>query len=451
MLVIVSDIHLTDGTSGETIHNGAFAAFRERLRDLAYDASHRADGHYAPIEQLDVVLLGDILDVIRSSKWLDGDMRPWSDINDSRFAAKVGQIVTAILDQNEPSLHILRSLSDGKTITIPPATADGKVALVSREPDAAERRPVKVDVHYVVGNHDWFFHLPGEAFNSMRKCVVQKMALCHPPDSPFPHEPEESGMLMQAYRAHSVFARHGDIFDGFNYEHDRNASSLGDAIVVELLNRFPHLVKSLLGNQLSPECLAGLNEIDNVRPTLIVPIWVDALLKRTCQDAGLIKKVKGIWDDLVDEFLKIDFVRHRPWVKRTELEIVLKFSRGASFRRLGDFVESSIAKRIAREGAFYPNAFTEQTFRDRTARYFVYGHTHHHEIVPLDQYSADGTQLTQMYINSGTWRAVHDQAMFRPNEQEFADFHVMTYLAFFKPDERKGRGFETWSGALGKS
>jgi hypothetical protein len=28
---------------------------------------------------------------------------------------------------------------------------------------------------------------------------------------------------------------------------------------------------------------------------------------------------------------------------------------------------------------------------------------------------------------------------------------VMTYLAFFKDDERMGRAFESWSGALTKS
>jgi len=44
MLVIISDLHLTDGTSGVTIHPGAFAIFAKRLRDLAERASCRADG-----------------------------------------------------------------------------------------------------------------------------------------------------------------------------------------------------------------------------------------------------------------------------------------------------------------------------------------------------------------------------------------------------------------------
>ena len=103
MLVIISDLHLTDGTSGETIRAGAFRAFRERLRDMAYDSSWRANGEYKPIESVDVVLLGDILDLIRSTKWPaspkdDGYVRPW----DARkkpdlFQKKIAEISGAIL------------------------------------------------------------------------------------------------------------------------------------------------------------------------------------------------------------------------------------------------------------------------------------------------------------------------------------------------------------------
>jgi len=35
MLVIVSDLHLTDGSSGTTIDPDAFSIFRERLKGLA--------------------------------------------------------------------------------------------------------------------------------------------------------------------------------------------------------------------------------------------------------------------------------------------------------------------------------------------------------------------------------------------------------------------------------
>ena len=51
VLVFLSDIHWTDGTSGETIHSGAFMGFVQDLSRMAKDANAR---------DLEVVLLGDI-------------------------------------------------------------------------------------------------------------------------------------------------------------------------------------------------------------------------------------------------------------------------------------------------------------------------------------------------------------------------------------------------------
>ena len=149
MLVIISDLHLTDGTSGETIKEGAFRVFSSRLRDMAYDASWRADGNYKPIEACDILLLGDILDVIRSTQWLaakrgePGYVRPWDSPANELFATKIKAITAEILRRNSTSLAILRELNNGETITIPPATAIGKPARVEWEPDAPGRVPVK--------------------------------------------------------------------------------------------------------------------------------------------------------------------------------------------------------------------------------------------------------------------------------------------------------------------
>src|SRR5437660_9076020 len=112
MLIIISDLHLTDGTSGETIRAGAFRAFRESLRELAYDASWRSDKQYVPVEGIDLVLLGDILDVIRSTDWCGAPagVRPWGDQNNSRFAEMVARITQKVIRNNTESLAILKSL-----------------------------------------------------------------------------------------------------------------------------------------------------------------------------------------------------------------------------------------------------------------------------------------------------------------------------------------------------
>ena len=82
----------------------------------------------------------------------------------------------------------------------------------------------------------------------------------------------------------------------------------------------------------------------------------------------------------------------------------------------------------------------------------VYGHTHHHEIVVLrDANPKAGFAFDQIHINSGTWRVVHEMAAANTKAEEFAGYKVMTYLVFYQGDERVGRQFESWSGALGKS
>lgn len=72
-----------------------------------------------------------------------------------------------------------------------------------------------------------------------------------------------------------------------------------------------------------------------------------------------------------------------------------------------------------------------------------------HEIILLVVwYGHDGIRK-QVYLNSGMWRRVHDHARCETAEEEFVDYYVLTYLAFFKGDERGGRKFESWSSALG--
>lgn len=457
MLVIVSDLHLTDGTLGETIRTGAFRIFRERLRDLAYDASWRAGGRYQPLEEFHVLLLGDILDVIRSARWLSVKVRPWDDPESPDFVRQLREITEAILQKNAASMKVLRSLSDQELMTIPPATRAGRPAKVARDPGTRTRVPVRVRVHYLVGNHDWFYHLPGASMDAIRQQIVQALGLDNSWNEPFPHDPYENDKIMALYEEHRVFARHGDIYDPFNFENDRNRSSLGDAIVVELLNRFAAEVERELGAVLPRDCREGLREIDNVRPHAIVPVWIDGLLRRTCPDSRVAKKVKEIWDRLADDFLHLPFVQKRdspfnPLDNADKLQYILKFSRGISLSTAG-----RILSRIHHEwnprsrGAYSRFALEEVAFKNRMARSIVYGHTHLHEIIPLDtSYTSEGI-FPQVYLNSGTWRKVYELARRDPDQHEFIGYKVLTYLAFFKGDERRGRSFESWSGALGES
>lgn len=448
MLVIISDLHLTDGSSGATISPGAFRLFTERLRELAYTASWRVDGSYRPIERLDLVLLGDVLDVIRSSQWIARrDVRPWSNPHRPEFVDLVTKITSDILQHNESACHELRSLSQPGGLTLPPASGRGQPATDSFEHE------VDVRTSYMIGNHDWFFHLRGTSYDLLRQSIVRQLGLANSPHDPFPHDPAEYLELQDALRRHKVFARHGDLYDPFNFEGDRDASSLGDAIVVELLNRFAIAVEEQLGDDLPAAALLGLRELDNVRPVILVPVWIDGLLARTCPFPAQRTAVKQIWDRLADEFLSLPFVRQRDTWNPNDLvdglQHVLKFS-----KRLSVGWSSSILAWLHgltgnNSCSYYRHALAEQDFRNRRARHIVYGHTHHAEALPLDASFAEGFVLNQMYFNSGTWRRVHQQTMLDATEHEFIASDVMSYLAFFQGDERGGRAYETWSGSLG--
>ena len=187
-------------------------------------------------------------------------------------------------------------------------------------------------VHGTNADVHWFFHLPGDEFTALRERVAVRMGLSTAPEAPFPHEPSECNELLAALRRHKVIARHGDKFDPFNFEGDRDASSLGDAIVVELLSRFGRQVEIEMVDDLPTATLAGLREIDNIRPLLLIPVWIDGLLERTCPHAATRKEVKRVWDRLADEFLDHPFVRRRdswyPLDMVDGLQQALKFSRG---------------------------------------------------------------------------------------------------------------------------
>ncbi len=464
MLVIISDVHLTDGSSGETVHQGTLRVFRDRLRSLAYAASWRADGKYRPIEELNVVLLGDILDVLRSSKWLkEGNsapswVRPWDGPRGGELPEKIRTITEGILKRNAPFFAMMKKLHGTALTRVPPATPEGRPLRGAGGSPSGHRPPMRVRIFYMVGNHDWFYHLPFPPYVEIRRQIVEALGLENDPLLPFPHDPEELAArdIREIFNDHRVFARHGDIYDRFNFAGDRDVSSLGDAIVVDLVTSFAAEVKAQLSDLLPEECLNGLREIDNVRPLLMVPVWVGGLLRRTCPDVRVRRRVQEVWGDLTSRFLRLPFVRQSlagkgRFTDREKVWWGLMISQkllNPEGRRLVCWLGGKIGNR---KQSYYPFALCEKWFRSRRARFIVYGHTHQHEIVALDSCFAVRGMVHQIYLNSGTWRPVHELGRSNSSREVFASFHTMTYLAFFKGDERGGRTFECWSGALAKS
>ena len=430
MLVIFSDIHLTDGTSGTTIVPRAFKKFGNILSDII------GDPQQAKIKEIQIVLLGDIFDVIRSNRWLRKEndnrnrpIRPWSAPQDAdsdgwNVEHYTKDIVQAIINHpnNIEAMGYLRQ---------------------SQKEWAAQN--VKVDFTYLMGNHDWLIN----RYDSTRLDIANFIGMRHPQwysANPFPEI-----FLFEDYR---VLARHGDYYDRFNRENDRDSSSLGDAIIIDLLDRFPEAVRLSLGLDEKDELYQALKEIDNVRPILKVPAWVQGVCNYF---PGVEEKIHRIWNDTVDRFFALDFVKeHDRWGPDfiDFLEMALRLTSSFSFERLQKILGTWVAKGLYQKQDDYRRfAYNEWALKRNQARYVVYGHTHKAEQVPLDTVSLPGPpeeMLEKVYFNSGTWRKVFEQTVFDAENCEFIGWHVMTFLVFYLAGEREpDRHFEMWSASLG--
>ncbi len=110
------------------------------------------------------------------------------------------------------------------------------------------------------------------------------------------------------------------------------------------------------------------------------------------------------------------------------LELAIRLTDRFSFKTIDDIVVWARRKFNPEEITFARHALKEEAFLDRAAQFIVYGHTHHHEIVPLDSFPGSPRPTNQIYLNSGTWHTYFDLATYKPAEQKFIPYQVLTYL-----------------------
>jgi DNA-binding TFAR19-related protein (PDSD5 family) len=314
----------------------------------------------------------------------------------------------------------------------------------------------------MVGNHDWYYHLKGEAFDAIRAEIIRAMGLSNPPtpfpfdlqklDPGLPWEEDDAPAIRKLFEEYRVFARHGDMYDSFNFDRElgRDNPTLGDALAMEVINKYPETLKRIPG--LDPEIVDKLRQITNVRPALATPLWVSHQLRMLAR-ANMLnevseKELKEVWDRLAGEFLELDFVRRKDKSFKFDivdkLQAAVKLSSLVSFETIEKLTLRLYAGKRPSNRSFSRYALEEPAFLDHSARFFVYGHTHHHETIPLDYDEVDGHHI---YFNSGTWHTYYDLARKNPNEKKFVPYKALTYITFYKPQEHDGRSFETWSGA----
>lgn len=448
MLVLISDLHLTDGSCGSSLSGRACELLLERIEELAVRASWRASGVYQPLERIDVVLLGDTLDLLQSTQWLQTRVRPWSNLHSAEGAAFLRALVTDILRHNEAALAVLRGNATEGGIPLVPADRYGRPAA------GAAPQIVPLKIHYVVGEHDWPLHLVGPAFDVLRQSVAMSLGLASGGDGPFASEPADDQRLAEILGRHRAVARHGDQFDQLSFSGSRDQPSLADVLLIELVLPFVEQVRREFSADLPPAVHQGLSELGQVRPLPLMSVWLDALLDRACPSAALRSKIQRHWDRAADRMLALDVVRSGNLCERhgvaAGLAGLLKFNR----RPTGNWATAVREWCQANEvcgGSLAMQALAEHDFRNRRAKYVVYGHTHQADMAALENSAAGGFALPQLYFNTGTWQRVHRPTQLAPGPQEFIASESFNLVTVYQGDERGGRGYETWSANLGLS
>lgn len=432
MLVFISNLQLNDGTLGAAIPPQAMELFLTKLRELAFAASHRADGVYRPIEVIDLVLLGDTMDFIGSAHWLSTNARPWHDPHSPESMAAFEQIGSAVLEGNESTLQLFRELAAGESIRLP---RDERRSI---DLENVQERPLAARIHYMAGDRDWPLHLPDEAASQLRRRIAQSFGLVNRIDLPFAHDCAEDDLLLEALRRHGVVARHGDIYDPIHFDASRDSSSLADLLSIELFARFETEMHRH-NSELDAVTRSGLAATRDVRPMLAAPRWIDAVLNRTCESAELREQVRSTWDRLVDALLDSPDVRSReswgPVDLVDALAVALKFrrsirgrSRHTSAAVIHDWLSADNCGQ-----SFYPNALAEADAH--SAKHIVNGHSQWPETLPLNSDAAH-------YFSTGSWRRV-----ITPRGISHGD--TISLVAIYKQDERGGQPFETWTGRFG--
>ena len=231
---------------------------------------------------------------------------------------------------------------------------------------------------------------------------------------------------------------------------------MGDILVVELINKIPHVIDEEVQGKLPKEVVEDLHEIGSVRPNLMVPVWIAYSMERHGVDAATRQKVDRAWRRLLDDFLvsseEVD--GPYPFEKIDLIQAAAKTLKVFSLRNLNTatpyvikFQELLKSIQGGSELGFEKCALQEANTQAPQARFVVYGHTHEFKMVPLRSAQTKQSTFDLIYFNSGTWHPLHEKGL-DDHPIGFVAYKTMSYLGFFKGDERKGRAYETWSGAL---
>lgn len=416
MLALMSDIHFCDATA--QIGNVATPAFATVLHEI-YARARRLHRLQKKPVHLDIVLLGDIFDQLRTERWFEDacgapvplSARPWATaaaLQEGSIAPGVAARARAIIDEaileNKDSLETLR----------------GERRL---PPEGVEVRRV-----YIPGNHDrLYLHDAG-----LRERILGALGAV-----------DGAGLAGEGIFLHrlempeyGLLARHGHEHDFWNFPRYRARATpseytdadylptpIGDPITTELAARLPYELRRRLGEErsFSPEQANLIHDlmkrIEDVRPLMSAFHWASYEIKRLGVMLGpdraraLDRAFDSTIRTIAADFRRLEF--YRAWTAQCRdlghfglaraLDIILVAMETLGGRLGGvatqfDRLLAGVDPRDkARTGARRERL---DAVGAKGTRLVIYGHTH----APTQAALQAGVQTEDIYLNTGTYR-----------------------------------------------
>lgn len=447
MLVVLSDLHLTDRTSGvQTVSADLYRSIFERVRERADDV--RA-------EEVTLLFLGDIFDMLRTTSWFEDDTqpRPWMLAGDeaaipeaavqtaSRILRQIaGEEVQSLqgeipagLERDDPRRgELIKSLMsrEGERIA-----QNSEIFKLLQNPPLGDRPVHKV---FIPGNHDRLLNTHPTLQEQVRRLLNL----------------HGTGAFANCWESptYGVFARHGHEWDALSFARAREVLKRGiagipdesyilpplsEVLAVELSTRMPYTVRNklLTLHQRSAEEAFNveqhLSELDDVRPTGALLAWISQEARRRNTTEATQAVMRDCVSTIIGQPLLWQAARSNrvPWhtyvmllaMRFLPLGRLVRLS-GVASRWATRTVQKDMQKAARREIRLLCADDTSKNAGRCKAlgpgrpwlRYFLVGHTHLPAQWPAFHEAAPQGNRRITYVNTGTWRPYHHQAIEGP-------------------------------------
>jgi len=460
MLIIISDLHISDESTATNVHPTAFDLL---CKEISTVVKGKED-----IKEIRIVLLGDIFDLVRTDYWLRKNIpmseRPWGGTLDNKTG--MNDNADIIEKQFQDILNDVLNTQSAK-------------ALIKMLNDVSKNNSnIYTKVTYLIGNHDRVFNnyeslknkvrteLVDVTKNNTQNDLVEFLNILYTPE-------------------YGVQARHGHEWDenchGWHFltnvlqpgleigRFDRtvyNVMALGEVITAELMGGIVYRASQKIDD---PVFIGNLKDANNVRPMTDVFLWLEWFGRNLSSDKkkiildALKDSIDGVlqstlamqWDKLVKEI----------WIFKGDLTDRLKQLSNYMKNKSFDDIRNTLMVGVD-IFTFFEKIFgtekkdgyvdgAKQEFDgngvDKSIQYILYGHTHD---ARNDYFSGNTEGNVKMYINTGTYLPLIERTL---NKKDFASSHRMTMVYFYRNDEDmsgradKGPSLDLWNGLKRKN